>query len=317
MSSRAVVTGAAGFIGSRVAAALRTRGFGVRGIDLRSGPGIEAADLARPGPWQRRLAGADLVVHAAAIVGELGRPSAYERANVTTLARVLDAAEQGAAGRVVHLSSIVVHGRRFPDGVTEDGPVRPTGSHYTDTKIASEHLAVAAHAGGRVPVTVVRPGDVYGPGSEQWTLRPVRLLRRRLFVLPGAGAGILSPVYVDDLVEAVVTAGTNADAAGLILHATGGEAVSARDFFDHYARLLGVPLRSVPAPLARAVGWLGAAAVAVGLPAPFTHRTLEYITHPGTYAIDRIRDVTGWTPQVPLVEGMARTATWLRTEGLV
>ena len=92
---------------------------------------------------------------------------------------------------------------QFPDGVDEQHPVRTDGHRYVDTKIASEQVALQAHAGGEVDVTVIRPGDVYGPGSKPWTIWPLMGLAGGFFAVP-AEPGVFSPVYVDNLVDAVV-----------------------------------------------------------------------------------------------------------------
>lgn len=314
---RAVVTGSSGFIGSRVVDRLRAQGWTVDGLDLRPDDGSEPVDVAEAGAWQQRLAGADLVVHTAAVVGEQAPDAAYWQVNVTGTAHVLDACEAGEVGRLLHLSSIVVHGRDFVDGVAETGPVRPTGNPYTDTKIASEHQVVTAHAAGRVRATVVRPGDVYGPGSVQWTVRPVRMMQAGQFVLVDGGRGVLSPVYVEDLVDGVLAAAGCPAAVGRIFHVTGGVGVSCAEFFGRYAALLGVHLRSVPPSVARAAVTPLRLARLVGRTPPMTARTLEYVTHPGTYSIDAVRQVVGWRPQYDLDAGMRLTARWLRDTGLL
>jgi 2-alkyl-3-oxoalkanoate reductase len=300
----AVVTGAAGFIGTALRALLRSNGYEVRGLDLRPASDVSVADLSTPGTWADVIAGAHLVVHTAARVGEQGPWQEFWRANVETTRNVLAACTRARVGRVVHLSSIVVHGTTFQDGVDETAPVRPTGSPYTDTKIVSEYLALAAHARGDVPVTVIRPGDVYGPGSPQWTERPLRLLRRRTFALYRGGRGILSPVHVQDLVEAVYAAGTHPAGAGRVFHVTGGVGVSAREFFGYYADALGVRLRSAPPGTLRAVAALAPVLARLGVEPPLTKHTLEYVTHPGTYSIDAIATAVGWRPRIPFPDGM-------------
>lgn len=313
-----VVTGASGFLGRAFCGALAARGDEVRGVDVRPGPRVTVADVTRPGAWTAVFDGAELVVHAAAVVQESGDPATFWRVNVEGTRTVLDAAAAAGVGRVLHLSSIVVHGRDFTDGVDETGPVRMTGNPYTDTKVAAEHQALMAAAAGRVAVTVVRPGDAYGPHAAQWTIRPVELLRRNLFVLVDGGHGILSPTYVDDVVEGALAVADAPEGIGEVFHVTGGEGVEAREFFGHYARMLGRPLRSLPstaataltAPIERVVRNLGFAP-------PFTPRTLEYVTHPGTYAIGKIARTVGWTPRVALADGMLRTHHWLVEAGLV
>lgn len=315
----AVVTGAAGFLGSHAAAELDRRGWSVRGLDLRPDDerGIAAADVRRPGPWCSALAGADLVVHTAAIVAESGDRASFYDVNVGGTRTVLEAAAERGVSRVLHVSSIVVYGTDFTDGVTEDAPLVPTGNPYTDTKVSSEHQALRVAADTGLDVIVVRLGDVYGPGSQPWTVRPLQLMRRNLFALVDGGRGILTPTYVDDAVRGVVAAAAH-DGRHRVFNITGGDGVAAREFFGHYADALGVTLRSAPRPAIAALSHLIAGVARLrGRPAPVSAEALECVTHPGTYSIERARRHLGWEPQVGLQEGMAHTLRWAREEHLV
>lgn len=317
---RAVVTGASGFLGRAFARALVARGADVTGIDLVDADGepwtTHRADLSVAGDWRRQLDGADLVVHTAARVGEAGTWRQFRAQNAEATQHVIDAS--AGAGRLLHLSSIVVHGLDFPDDCPETHAVQPTGNPYTDTKIAAEHAVLAASAAGRVPASVVRLGDVYGPGSRQWTVRAVEMLRAGTFALVDGDRGVLSPTYVDDVVTGGLAVAEHEAGLGEVFHVTGGVGVSPRVFFGHYARMLGVRLRSVPPAVARVAAPLVAAASrAIGKPAPLSGRTLEYVTHPGTYSVAKAERLVGWRPAVSLDEGMQRTEAWLRAEGLV
>lgn len=314
----AVVTGNHGFIGGRAATALREDGWEVRGIDLVGGPDTTPGDIRSRGAWESALDGADLVVHAAAVVEESGDRALFERVNVTGTRNVLEAAADAGVARAVHLSSIVVFGDRFPDGVDETAPVRMTGNPYTDTKVAAEHQALAVAAARDIEVAIVRPGDVYGPGSRPWTVRPLELLQAPVFPLPAYGRGILSPIYVDDLVAAILVMATHPDAAGEIVTFTGGRGVTTREFFSYYAAETGTRLVPVPTAPVR----LGTAAVsrilaAAGTEPPVAPETIEYLTHPGTYAIRKAARLFGWEPSVDLDEGMRRTIAWARAGGLL
>jgi len=381
-----VVTGAAGFLGGAVTHALRQRGHEVLALDVRGGPGVQQADITAPGDWEKALEGADLLVHAAVVglggVGELppmraGRPGGppvrvsedeLRRVVLGGTATVLDAADRAGVGRVVHLSCVSVLGRDFPDGVDEDAPVGLTGNACSDALAAAEQAVCAAAAHGR-PVTVLRIGDAYGPRAGRWTLWPVLLLRAGRFALVDGGRGVLSPVYVDDVVDAVaaVAAAPASAVAGRVLHVTGGETVTAAEFFGHYARMAKLPApRAVPARVFEAVGvvdrvrelaqrpWIRqerprqeragqgpSASRAARSPArprpgvirgfgsmlasgvdPRTHLdlgplTVSELTRTGTYSIERIADLVGWRPAVPLTEGMARTEVWLRERGML
>jgi 2-alkyl-3-oxoalkanoate reductase len=318
MSPLAVVTGAAGFLGSRFAAALRDREWEVRGVDLAGGPEIVPGDITDPTPWPSLFTGVDLVVHAAAIVAETAGETLTWQVNVAGTRTVLEAAELAGVGRVLHLSSKVVHGTDFQPPADETTPIRMTGNPYTDTKVAAEHQALRIAARGRLPVTIVRPGDVYGPGSQQWTVRALRDLRSPLVALPAGGRGILTPTYVDDLIEGSLTAATHPDGAGEVFHINGGVGVQARTFFRHYTEALGTSLRTAPTPLTRAGATVIArVSAALGNASPVRPETVEYLTHPGTYSVEKARDVLGWEPSVDLDEGMRRTLAWAGRTGLL
>ncbi|WP_163548810.1 NAD-dependent epimerase/dehydratase family protein [Candidatus Frankia nodulisporulans] len=307
---RAVVTGAAGFLGGAITHALRQAGTEVVALDIRRAPGITTADITRPGDWERALDGADLVVQAAAVglggVAELtvrpGRAGApvrvaageIRRVTLAGTANLLDAAGRAGVDRFVHLSCVDVvniaatqrastpektmsapgspqvwaEGLAGPGGLLdESAPVGLTGDARADALAAAEQAVASAAAHG-LGATVVRVGDAYGARAGRWTLRPVLLLRAGRFVVVDGGRGILSPVHVDDVVDAVaaVVAAPRAVVAGEVLQVTGGESVPAADFFGYYADMLGVAApRSVPAGIVGALdGWERLRALAEG-----------------------------------------------------
>jgi nucleoside-diphosphate-sugar epimerase len=319
--TRVFVTGARGFIGGALVDRFRALGAEVRGVDLAAGddPAIVQGDVSQPGDWQAHVAGCELVIHTAALVGMYTSRRGYWEANAVAPRRVLDAAVAGGARRFVHLSSIVVFGFEFEGEVDERTPVRPNGVHYVDTKIASEQVVLAAHADREIDCTIVRPGDVYGPGSRPWTLEPIRLLKAGQLLLPGGGRGVHSPVYVDDLVDGIVRASEAEAAAGRIFILTGPEHLPIGDFFAHYARMLGKPPpRAVPYPVARAAaGAMDAVARARGRRNELTPAAVDYAMRRGTYSIARAREVLGYAPVAGVEEGMRRTEAWLRDRDLL
>jgi 2-alkyl-3-oxoalkanoate reductase len=311
--AKVVITGAAGFIGGSLAAVYRERGDEVVGLDLTAGStdGVRwlPADITVDGAWQDALDAADLVIHAAAIVAEAGDRSRFVAVNVGGTRRVCEAAADRGVGRVVHLSSIVVYGAGGTPGsmLDERAPVAPSGGPYTDTKIGAEHAAQAVALERGLALTIVRPGDVYGPGSVPWVLRPLELMRRGRFPLIDGGRGVMSPIHIDDLVAGVVAAAGQPDAAGRVYNLA-GPPVAAATFFDHHARHLGVELRSVPRAVAAAAARvIGAGGRALGRDVPFSAEAIEYVTHAGGYAVDRARTELGWVPEVELGDGLART----------
>jgi nucleoside-diphosphate-sugar epimerase len=230
----------------------------------------------------------------------------------------VDAAARAGVERVIHFSSVRAYSdSQFPDGVDEAWPVRPDGHAYVDTKIASEQVVLQAHAAHEIDVTVLRPGDVYGPGSRPWTVLPVEGIRTGMFLLPDGGRGIFSPAYVDNLIDGVILA-TSPAGSGQIFNLSDGIGVTNATFFGHYYAMLGKKPRTAPARVARLL--FGAAGTADRLrhrPSEATPDLVEYFLRRGTYSIEKARRVLGFEPKVDLAEGMRRTEAWLRAHGFI
>jgi nucleoside-diphosphate-sugar epimerase len=234
------------------------------------------------------------------------------RVNVRGTRNVLDAANHADVERVVHISSVVVYGYDAATEQDEEAHHRSYGIPYIDTKGASDALA------RRRGAVVIRPGDVYGPGSVPWVLRPLELARAGQLSVPGKGDGIMLPLYVDDLVEAIAL-GLSEGRPGRAYTAWDGESVTFEDYFNRIADLAGGRrARRLPRPL------LTAAATAMegiaGLrnrPPPFSRHAITFIDRRGTVSVRRIREELGWQPRVDLDEGLRRTERWLRAEGLL
>jgi nucleoside-diphosphate-sugar epimerase len=318
---RVFLTGALGFIGRVLADRYAAEGAEVRGVDIHADParGVVAGDVSEPGEWQAHAAGCDLFVHLAAIVGFGHGYDDFWRVNVVGTRNALDAAARAGVDRFVHTSSIVVFGNAFTGQVDERDPVRTTGVPYTDTKVAAEQVVRQAHAAGEAECTLVRPGDVYGPASRPWVILPLEAIRRRSVVLPAMGRGLVSPVYVDDLVDGYVRAGREPAAAGQVITLTGPDSVETRAFFRHHFDWLGMRgPTGVPTPVA-----VGLATVAdrlyrlAGQANEATPAAVRYMTRRGTISIERARELLGYEPAVSLDEGMRRTREWAEAEGLL
>ena len=323
--NKALVTGAAGFVGQALTTRLRDDGVEVVGLDMQTdkGRGIVAGDISVEGGWQAAAEGCDVVFHAAAAVTNTATPDFGWRVNVLGTKHVIDAAAAAGAKRFVHFSSV----RAFsdidfpavPGGVSEDHPVRPDASVYVTTKIASEQVALQAHAERRIEATVIRPGDVYGPGSRPWTVLIVEAIRSGRFVLPAMGKGIFSPVYIDNLVDGALLAVRSGAAAGQVITISDGAGVTTREFFGHYYRMLGRRgPRVLPTAAALALVAVpeGVAAV-LGRPTEVSRESMRYLARRGSYSIEKARRLLGYEPKVGLGEGMRRTEAWLSEQALL
>jgi nucleoside-diphosphate-sugar epimerase len=310
--SAVAVTGAAGFIGAAMCRRLVAEGHSVVGIDIdpgaagrvtETGAQFRRADTADRGAVRGALDGAELVVHTAALLPGNATMADAIRVNVGGTENVCVAARDAGAGRVVHLSSVAAWGYDFKTDITEDEPLATHSPHpYVATKAASE-LVARKHG-----ATIVKPGDVYGPGSQPWAVIPLELIKSGRVALPMKGRGILTLVYVDDLVDCVYRALTRPEGAGAFT-AWDGRPVAAKDFFEHYARMLGKKgVRTAPVALLRPL---------MRITPGVDPDDLQFLMRRAVYPNARAREVLGWEPRVTLEEGMARTESWFREVGLL
>ena len=315
------ITGALGFVGLALSARYRELGAETRGLDVRADPatGVIAGDVARPEDWQSHINGSDLVIHTAAIVTNNVTREESWRVNVLGTRRVLDAAIRAGAKRFVHISSLAAMRFILDEQADETAPVMPTGNPYVDTKIASEQAVLAAHAAGEIACTIIRPADVYGPGSRPWTIIPVQMIQKGMFLLPAHGQGVFRAIFIDDLVEGVMLAAEKDEGIGQIFILGGETATTCEKFFGHYYRMLGKGSpRTMSTSTAIVIAEIGRAIFTLlGRQTEMGRGAMEMLSKKNTVSNAKAHRLLGWHPQVDLNEGMRRTEAWLRAEKML
>ncbi|MEW6777795.1 MAG: NAD-dependent epimerase/dehydratase family protein [Bdellovibrionota bacterium] len=316
------ITGVGGFIGLRMAELARERGMKVKGMDLSPqaakkaealGVQVILGNVTDPKAAQKLCEGADIVFHTAAIVSESDDWENIRKVNVGGTKVMAEAASRAGCSRLVHLSSVMVYGFDFPKYVTEEGPFRGENNPYCQTKIESEEEVLKFHKKNGLEVIIIRPGDVYGPGSLPWVVRPLQMMKRGMFALIDSGKGVMNHVYVDNLLDAVFLA-LEKDATGEAFNVTDGLATSWKDYWETLARIGGAPkLRSVPSWAMRPALSLGERIFKLlGREPPGNPAAIGFLTRPHPYSIDKARKILGYSPKISLEEGMRRTGEWLR-----
>lgn len=316
---RVFITGANGFIGRALANRLRELGADVTGVDLHPDPanGVVEGSTTQPEAWAEALAGVDTVIHTAAIVSNAASLDDAWTVNVLGTRRVLAAAAAAGVRRFVHISSIMAYGFDYPDGVDETYPVRVCGYSYPDTRVNSEAVVLTAHAAGEIDCTIVRPGDVYGPGSV-WVREPLKMIKSRQMILPARGRGVFTPVYIDNIVDGILLTLTNDAASGQVFTITDGYAVECKEYFGRLAVMAGGSVTTLPTalavPLVRAAGGL---LRGLGQRSELADASMLMLARKGRYSIEKSRSVLGFEPRVTFDQGMAAVEAWAREEGLI
>jgi nucleoside-diphosphate-sugar epimerase len=321
-----LVTGAAGFLGGHVIDVLLERGDRPRalihpcdqaerleaaGVDVRRG------DVASLAPLTAAVKGVDIIVHCAARTGPWGLEQAYMQTNVTALEPLVDAAQAAGVQRIVHVSSITVHGNDVGGWADEEAPFREEPNPYSRSKIAGERLLERMVAERRAPVTIVRPGWIYGPRDVASTARIARMLEaRRMFVI-GSGDNHLPLIYVRDVAEGVLLASQAPAAVGRAYLLVNDEPVTQHAFLATLAAELGVPppTRRIPYELVLRAGALSESLGRLARsrrPPPVMRYGLQLLGGENRFAISRARAELGFLPAVNLRDGVKRTAHWYR-----
>lgn len=320
-SKSVFITGANGFIGRALMQRYRDLGCEVRGMDLKADPAwnVVAGNLAEPQAWAGHAKGCELFINTAAVVSLSAEWELYRAVSVQGVRNALDAAIAGGAKRFVQYSSIAAMGWDYADGADEKWPVVIGEQYrYGVAKGASEQLVLAAHAAGEIDCTIIRPGDVYGPGSRAWLVEPLKMAKAGQLILPQGGSGTFTPVYIDDLLDGTMLAAGLPEGAGQIFILWGGEKISCRDFFAHHWRWAGrkghppsLPL-AVALKLTRAIWTINRK---LGRPGEVTPDTMLMFARKGGFNGAKARRILGFSPKVNLVEGFKRSEGWLREIG--
>jgi nucleoside-diphosphate-sugar epimerase len=322
-----VVTGATGLLGSHIVEQLVADGQRVRAL-VRPGSdttflqqcGIElvTGDLQEREPIIQAAAGADVVYHAAARVGDYGSWQQFRQQVIDATGHVVDACRAAGVSRLLHVSSVAVYGhpRTRPEPFTED---EPFGQHvrlwdyYCCAKMEAE--SIAREFGPNL--TIVRPSWIYGPRDRNSFPRLMKALRGGWVKFLGSGDNLLNIVYAGDVAEGAILAAKHPEAQGQAYHLCSDGEVTQREFLNTLTDALGMPRITRRAPLALAYlgGFIGEviARVFKWKRAPYiTRYSVSLVSRPTHFSSAKASSQLGWQRRVLPLEGLRRTLEWYK-----
>jgi nucleoside-diphosphate-sugar epimerase len=322
-----LVTGAGGFLGGHLVDLLVERGERVRilarpaddvtrmaqaDVEVRRGELVDRSSL------DAAVDGVDRVLHCAARTGPWGPEAAYRTANVVGPENLLRAAMAAGVGRFVHVSSIAVHGTDIRGSADETAPLRAGPDPYSRTKVAGERVLLELLESRQAPLTIVRPGLIYGPRDSNSFARFATLIERGRLPIIGSGRNHVPLIYVRDVARGIVMASEADQAVGRAYLLVNDDPVTQIEYFAAIARELDVapPRVHLPYRLALAVA---AAAEAAGhlarmrQPPPVTRFGLQQVGGENRFLADRARDDFDFSPEVRLADGVRASVAWYRT----
>jgi dihydroflavonol-4-reductase len=325
---RVLITGGLGFLGS----ALVTE-FGSAGFDTRifSRQGRRAASFVHPSGYpitwgdirdqeavNRAVEGVNIVIHTVSNFREAKTDHEAYPINVGGTDNVLESCARHRVERIVLCSTIGVHGDVAQVPATETSPYNP-GDIYQETKVEVERRARSFERERGVPVSILRPGSLYGPGDLRM-LKLFRLIQQRRFVMMGKGDAHFHPAYIEDVARAFVLAATHPNAAGETFIVGGNGFLPLRELIEAIARHLNVPPPGIRIPLAP-IELLARACEAVCRPLniepPLHRRRMSFFRNNRGFSIEKAKRLLGYEPRITLEEGLERTICWYESRGLL
>ncbi len=307
------ITGATGFVGSALCAALCARKQRVRALvrsparaaGLPAGVETVYGSLHDEGALAALVDEAEAVVHAAGVVAAR-KPDEFHRVNAGGTERLLAAVRQAPhPPRVLLVSSLAAR--------------QPQLSAYAASKRAGEAAVAAAGIKHRIEHCIVRPPAVYGPGDRA-TLPLFKQLSRGLIVAPKVENGRFSLLHVEDLARLLCVLLDEPSWGGEVLEPDDGRAggYAWADLAAIAGKALGRTVRCIEAP--RAIVWCAAVAhelrAAFGGGAPMLSRgKIGELCYPDWVCnSESMREVAGWAPELDFAEGFRRTLAWYRDQ---
>jgi dihydroflavonol-4-reductase len=325
---RLLITGAAGYTGLALASYFLAGGYAVKALVRRPGVGEELVsagadviigDIRDPGVVQCAVAGVDTVYHLASVFRRAGVPdSEYRTVHVDATRQLVEQSAAAGVGRFVHCSTAGVHGDVGSTPVNEEGPLRP-GDIYQRTKLEGEQMATTTAARVALPITVVRPSPIYGPGDRR-LLKLIGGVARGRFWMVGDGTPHFQMVYIDDLIEGMRLAGESPNAVGRTYILAGNEAPTLNELVRHIAAVAGVeaPRWKLPIwPIWIAGALCEAVCVPLRIEPPIYRRRVRFFTNSRLFDFSRARTELGYAPRTPLLVGLTRTLDSYRRLGWV
>lgn len=327
MEQPVLVTGATGFIGSRVVDKLLKDKVSVKVLAL---PGervpvewaehveIVRGSISDPRAVEKAAADAKTIIHLVAIVTDWGDEKKYWEYTVEG-SRLLFEQALNNNSRVVLASSIVVYGDKIhSQPCPEETTYGKTFGPYSRTKQAQEKLAWDYYNNKSMKLTVVRPANVYGPRSGPWLHDVMDVLRSGSPGLISGGHMNAGLAYVDNVADILILAGSTEKAMGRAYNAADGTDVTWNKYFTDIADMIGVKNpKSIPRPLAAFGACLLESTwklLGIQKRPLITREALNLIGSDNRIPIDRINKELGYTPQVSYAEGLKRIKEYIEKE---
>ena len=322
-----LVTGGTGFTGKALVRRLLDDGHSVIALDYKEGlktqelrewgAKVVIGSVTDPDVLREHIPGVEVVHHLAAAFREMNvADSYYDEVNIEGTRVVLDAAHREGVKKFVYCSTCGVHGNCDDPPAAENAPIQPA-DYYQRTKYKAEPIVIEYYKKG-LPATILRPAAIYGPGDPERFLMIFRRVARGLFPMFGDGKTLYHPLYIDNLVDALVLSMDAGKGLGEAYLIADDEYVEIEDLVRRIARAMNTEVKIPHFPILPVVA-LGHVVEKLckpfGVVPPIFPRRVDWYRQNRAFDIRKATRDLGYVPRVPLDDGLRRTAVWYRDNG--
>lgn len=327
---KVLVTGATGFIGQHLVEMLVEKKYEVlcfvREINRAKslfGDQVDyiQGDITDYQSIEKAFNDIDAVIHLAAETRDYGPSKNFWKVNVQGTDNILKASVKHQIKRFIFLSTVMVMGP-YPEQFADEGHhYEKSGILYPDTKIEAEKLVNRYHFELGLPITIIRPGVVYGPGNCPSVMRTLRMAKIGFPLYIGGGKGVCNHTYVDNLAEVILLTLIKEKSIGKTYIITDGVNLTTwkkfmtRIYFMTSVKKVYISIpRIIALPLSYFFDFLSRI---IPFKPPITPLMVYILSNRSMYNIEAAKNDLDYFPRIQLSQGLNETADWLMDHGWI
>ena len=326
-----LITGATGFIGSRLALKCLEKQYFVRAfgqentsaekqnrkIIEQNGAEVVLGSVTDCEHIKKVCSGIDWIFHLAAAQHEVNVPDRYFREiNVIGTNNLLDGSVEAGVKRFVHGSSIGVYGESLDGNIDESSPLKPNNI-YGITKLEAERVVQSYME--KLPSVIIRISETYGPGDRR-LLKLFKTIKNKLFYMIGKGKNLHHPIFIEDLIEGLLLSAEIEEAAGSNFVLAGKKPLTSNEMVEEIAQYFDTKIPRFHLPLQ---AFLITANIMerilrpLGVQPPLHRRRLDFFRKSFYFSQQGAVNKLGFKPKYDFDAGVKRTGAWYREMGLL